>query len=309
MKQMLSLIVLLALLERIDPATLTTDARVGVILSQDAEPYLQAFEGFKGYLRQRGVKTPPDVYLLHGDPVNATVSLERARQSHPRLLFTVGSLATRAAVSAIPDIPIVAGLIMNVDDLRHAPNATGVVLEFPVAMEFDWLQRALPGEKHVGVLFSPAQGGLRIEAAEAAARNAGITLYARKVASPKEIPDALESLANRVGVLWGTADPVVLTSATAQPILLFSFRNRVPLIGLSLPWVKAGALYALDRDYADIGAQCAELGLKVLEGIPPGSLPAGSPRKVVYSINLKTARQLKLKLPEAFIRGAQDLIE
>jgi putative ABC transport system substrate-binding protein len=120
---------------------------------------------------------------------------------------------------------------------------------------------------------------------------------------------ALESLASHADVLWGIADPVVLNSQTAQPILLFSLRNRIPFIGLSLTWVKAGALYALDRDYTDIGMQCGELALQVIQGKPAGTLPPAPPRKAVYSVNLKTAHQLKVEIPRDLVQGAQSVIE
>src|SRR2546425_8044938 len=113
----------------------------------------------------------------------------------------------------------------------------------------------------------------------------GLTLLARKAHSPKDLPDALASLNNRADGLWGVADQIVLNPQTVKPILLFSLRNRIPFVGLSATWVKAGALYALDRDYDDIGRQLGEAAVKILRGAAPGSLPPASPRKVVYCIN------------------------
>ena len=86
-------------------------------------------------------------------------------------------------------------------------------------------------------------------------------------------------------------------------------RNRIPFVGLSQTWVKAGALYALDRDYEDIGAQCGELAVKILQGTSPSALPPVTPRKVVYSINLRTARHMKLDISPGALRDAQAVIE
>jgi putative ABC transport system substrate-binding protein len=88
---------------------------------------------------------------------------------------------------------------------------------------------------------------------------------------------------------------------------LFSFRNRMPFSGLSASWVKAGALYALDRDYEDLGAQCAEMALKVLDGKHAGSIPPARPRKVRYVLNLRTAEHLKLNLPSELVDGAAEV--
>ena len=287
------------------PPAASTEVRVAALVSQDAGPYQEALAGFRSSLERQGVKATIDVYPLHGDVASAAPALEHARQDHARLLFTLGSLATQAAVRQAPDTPIVAGMILSAEDLGKAPNAACVVLEFPVETEFRWLQRLLPGQKNIGVLFNPSENQGRVAAAEKAARSLGLTLNARKVDSPKDLPDALDSLTNRADVLWGLADQVVLNPKTVQSILLFSLRNRIPFVGLSSTWVKAGALYALDRDYGDIGAQCGELAVKVLQGAPPASLSPAGPRKVVYAINMKTARLLKLEIQDSLVQGAQ----
>ena len=90
---------------------------------------------------------------------------------------------------------------------------------------------------------------------------------------------------------------------------MFSFRNRIPLIGLSSAWVKAGSLFSLERDYNDVGAQAAELALKIAGGVSPSSLPPQTPRKAGYVLNRRTAEHMKLELPEGMIDGADRTFE
>ena len=280
-----------------------------MIVSQDASPYQEVLDGFKQALEAQGVRAQFDVHALHGDGAKAEEALLGARQDGAGLLLALGSLGAQAAVREVRDIPVVAGLILNADALAKSPNATAVVLEFPVETELRFLQRLLPGQRNVGVLFNPLENQARIDAAARAAGALGLTLYARKVVSPKELPDALESLNKRADVLWGVADQIVLNSRTARPILLFSLRNRIPFVGLSATWVKAGALYALDRDYHDIGVQCGEMAVRILQGAAPSTLPPVPPRKVVYTVNLKTARLLRLDLRAPVLQAAQAVIE
>jgi putative ABC transport system substrate-binding protein len=101
---------------------------------------------------------------------------------------------------------------------------------------------------------------------------------------------------------------MVLTQQTARPILLFCLRNKIPFVGLSSSWVRAGALYALDRDYADIGAHCAETALKLPDGAPVSSIPPAPPRKVVYAVNIRVASLLKIDLAPAIVAGARDVV-
>ena len=285
------------------------EVRIAVIVSQDAAPYQEALDGFRKYLDAQGVRARFDVHALHGDGAKAGAALQDARQDGAGLVLVLGSLGAQAAVREVRDVPVVAGLILNADDLAKLPNATAVVLEFPVETELRFLQRLLPGLRNVGVLYNPLENQARIDAAARAASALGLTLYARKVESPKDLPDALESLNKRVDVVWGIADQIVLNSQTARPILLFSLRNRIPFVGLSATWVKAGALYALDRDYHDIGLQCGEMAFRILQGALPSTLPPVPPRKVVYTVNLKTARLLKLDLQAPVLQAAQAVIE
>ena len=283
--------------------------RIAAIVSQDAPPYEEALAGFKSHLERQGFAVQIDVYPLHGDPEGADAALLGARRDRAQVLFTLGSLATQAAVRQVKDLPIVAGLVLRVEDLGASANATGVLLEFPVETELRWLQRLLPGQRNIGVLFNPAENQGRIDEATRAARDMGLNLHARRVETPKDLPAALESLSNRADVLWGVADQVVLNPQTVRPILLFSLHNRIPFVGLSATWVKAGALYALDRDYGDIGRQCAEMAVKILQGTAPRSIAPAPPRKVVYSVNMKTARILKLDIQSGLLQGAVAVVD
>jgi len=260
-------------------------------------------------MERQGVQAQLDVHALHGDGAGADAALLRARADGAQLLFTLGSLGTQAAVRRVQDTPIVAGLVLKTEDLGHAANATGVVLEFPVETELRWMQRLLPGQRNVGVLFNPAENQGRIDEAARAASDMGLHLHARRVETPKDLPGAMDSLNKRADVLWGVADQVVLNPQTVKPILLFSLHNRIPFVGLSATWVRAGALYALDRDYADIGKQCGEMALKILQGAAPRSVPPAPPRKVLYSVNMKTARILKLDIQTGLLQGAQAVVD
>ena len=103
----------------------------------------------------------------------------------------------------------------------------------------------------------------------------GLSLRAEKVSTPREIPAALKNLSKSIDVLWGIPDKIVFTQQTAKEILLFSLRNRIPLIGLSSSWVKAGALYALDWNYRDVGKTCGESAVAILKGKPSQFIVTG----------------------------------
>jgi putative ABC transport system substrate-binding protein len=119
----------------------------------------------------------------------------------------------------------------------------------------------------------------------------------------------LDGIARTVDVLWGIPDSLVMTPQTAEPILLNTLKNKIPLVGLSSSWVKTGALYALDHDYVDIGLQSGELAGKLLNGTSASSIPHTYPRKVAYVLNLKTANLINLDLSQDRIKGALQIFQ
>lgn len=277
-----------------------------VVTSRDDGPY----EGVVAGLREAFGKDADDddvrVHSLQTGREDAMRALIEARAGKAPLL-TVGSVATRAAMDAPGSAPVVACMMVNTQDLEEMEGATGVVLEFSLETQLEWIRRFVPKSQSIGVLYNPAENQDRIDKAEKIAKKLGLRLLARKVHRPQDLPNALDSLAREADILWALTDKTVLSRKTAQAILLFSFRNRMPFSGLSASWVKAGALYALERDYEDLGAQCAEMAVKVQRGKRVQSLPPAKPRKVVYTLNLKTAEHLKLSLPPELVEGAAEV--
>ncbi len=281
------------------------DFRIAVFLSYKTAPFDETVGSFQQYLRKQGVSVNYDLYSAEGDPANIPMTIQRIKNGKPSLIFTLGSLATEAALKEITDTRILATMILRSDAFKNTSNGTGVILEFPFDTQFKWLQRFLPRVKTVGVIYNPKENLERIESASKIASKMGLKLDAQKANAPQDLPDALKNLTKNADVFWGMPDNLVLNPQTAKQILLFSFQNRVPFIGLSSSWVKAGALYSLDWDYGDIGAQCGEMALKMSQGASISSMPIMAPRNVNYVLNLITAAQMKVNISEELIRGAR----
>jgi len=279
---------------------------VVVVTSRDDGPYEGVVSGVREALGG-GKGDAVRVHSLQTGREDAMVALREARRAGDAPLITVGSIATRTALQAPGAAPVVACMIVDAEDLAGAKNATGVVLEFPLETQLKWVRRFLPRSQAIGILYNPAENRERIEKTRKIAKRLGLRVVARAIHRPQDLPDALNSLAREADILFALTDQMVLSRQTAQAILLFSFRNRMPFSGLSSSWVKAGALYSLERDYEDLGAQCAEMAVKVLHGKRASSISPAMPRKVVYSLNLRTAEHLKLSLPPELVKGAAEV--
>ena len=283
------------------------ESRIVILTSSRAAPYEEALAGFQQALRQQGVRATFEVHSLEGETHRVAQVLQDVKQGGRALLLTLGTAATQRARQDITTVPIIAGLVLSADEFKGAPNMSGVTLDFPVTLQLEWLRRFLPTAKTIGVIYNPKENQQRIEAASRVAYELGLKLESQQVSDTRELPTTLETLAKKIDVLWSVVDELVLTPQTAKHILLFSFQNRIPFVGLSTAWVKAGAVYALDWDYTDLGMQCGEMALKVLRGTPINALPPMVPRKVVYALNQKTARHMKIEIAETLVHGAREV--
>ncbi len=258
--------------------------------------------GFRNHLKSLGVDAVfEDVLLKDTDPEQQL--RRRLENFTPELVFAQGERANRLASRLLADVPTIVSLVANAAALNGEPNATGVVLEYPPAKQFEAIRKLLPKVRKLGVIYS-AENRERVEQARAAANLLGLELVGKLVNDIRDLPNSLGTVLDQVDVLWGLSDQLVLIEETTRAVLLASFRSNVPLIGMSPSWTKAGALLAWDWDYSDLGRQCAILAEKVLSGIPPSRLSPEPPRKLVYSLNLKTVQHMKLVLPDSVSSNA-----
>ncbi len=298
-------VVALAVLLLAAPRARAQPARVLALLSHDAPPYRAALEGFRAQVA--GAAPAVQEAVLDGDEGKARSALQAFVNARGDLVLALGSVAVDAA-GAQREVPVVGALVLSEAQLRGG-NITGVTLGVPPEVQFQWVKRLLPKARRLGALYNPEENGHAVAGAKGAAGRQGLELVPREVGGPQELPAGLASLERSADALWGLPDRVVFVPQTAKAILLFSFRNRIPLVGPSEAWVKAGALFALEPDYRDLGAQCGELAVAILGGKKAASMPPTSPRTAVLSVNKKTAVQMKVDLPDEVLRQARTVVE
>lgn len=279
---------------------------VTAILSRDAAPYRDVLQGVRQVLVSSNSDIELEVHIMNNRSDNAAIKAE-VSSNPPRAILSLGSQATEFAVSELGHLALCAGLIVDESMLGDADNATAFVLRFPLEIEIQWLKKFIGSDKTIALLYDEEKSGKELIKAQQLARQEGLKLHAQAVKSHEDLPEVLRRLPQEIGALWSFADSGILNAQTAKHVLLYSFRNRVPLVGLSSQWTKAGALYSLDRDYLDIGIQGGEKLVRIINGTAPGQIPVESPRKVLYSINLKTLRHMKLELPESLIQDAHEV--
>jgi putative ABC transport system substrate-binding protein len=110
--------------------------------------------------------------------------------------------------------------------------------------------------------------------------------------------------------LWILPDDTNLVSEVTQYMLLFSYRQRIPLIGLSERQAEIGALLSVSfASSEDIGRQAGELANTILGGKAPAEIPYTMARRIKLTVNLKVAQRLEMKIPKSILERADRVIQ
>jgi putative ABC transport system substrate-binding protein len=284
---------------------------IAVIKTREAEPYELALKSLRRTLRDRGIDSQFEEILLPEDGQGKDERLLEIRRKNFKLVVALGSGATERVSRVIKDAPVLFCMALNplasgfVRSMSASGNnLAGASLDIPPQVQFDAIRSLIPSAKKIAVIYNPQETEAIIQQARRSARDMGLELVGVPITSSDKVPDALRALDKTVDALWSVADGTTFTPASMEFLFLHTLRNKLPFMGLSPAFVKAGALLAFAIDYHEVGAQCGGLAAKLIAGENPASLPITTPQKLTLHVNLKTAETLGLKIPPERLKGA-----
>jgi putative ABC transport system substrate-binding protein len=283
------------------------NGRIVILTSYESKEYIEVRNSIEDFFSSKDVPLKTLSLSLQGNRSNATEIIPQIKNHKPKLIICLGSLATDVVNEQIKDISILSAMVLKEANQNKEVNITYFFLEHSLDTHLKWMQRFLPDAKKIGVLYNSKLNKDLIDKAGKLFKKNGLTLIPYEIKNPKDIPYALNILSRKIDVLWGINDNFVFSKKTAKNILLFSFRNRIPLIGMSDPWVKAGALYALSWDYEEVGKECGEKALKIIQKKTVDSTYPRVSQNIKYSLNSKTAERMGVKIPETLIKDAKTI--
>jgi putative ABC transport system substrate-binding protein len=236
------------------------------------------------------------------------------------VIVAVNNVVIRAAKEATKMIPIV--MISSVDPVaagyvesfaQPGGNITGLAwLNRDIsAKRVELLRELLPKMSRVGILWDADGPGPAIAFKEytAAAQAFKLDLSSLEVRGPTpDLPGAFQiAKTARLDALIVVANP--LMGPRAKEVFELAIKNRFPSMTEEGRYVDAGGLISYGASLADLHRRAAEYVFEILKGAKPGDLPVKLASRFEVFINLKTAHQLGLVIPQHVLIKADKVIQ
>jgi putative tryptophan/tyrosine transport system substrate-binding protein len=225
--------------------------------------------------------------------------------------------AAKNATKTIPIVmsgsgidPVVAGLVESL--ARPGGNVTGItnLTRELGGKRLEVLKEAVPNVARVAVLYESANPGSLRELKEilpSAVRALGLTVRSWEIPDADGFEKIFAALnKERPDGLYVTTSP--LMTANVKRSAGFALKSRLPSVG-SNTYVNAGGLMSYDPNIPDSQRRVAAYVDKILKGTKPGDLPVEQPTKFELAINLKTAKQIGLTIPQNMLARADRVIK
>jgi putative ABC transport system substrate-binding protein len=230
---------------------------------------------------------------------------------------TQASLAAKNATTTIPIVmvavgsPVEARLVASL--ARPGANITGTstMADEVVGKQLGLLKETLPKISRVAALWNPANPvfqASQLRQAESAAKALPVTLQKLEARDPAEIDHAFTTISKEgTKALIVLADPVFTTHR--KQIADLSLKHRLPAITGPKEVADAGLLMSYGASFTESYRRAATYVDKILKGAKPGEMPIERPTKFDFVVNLKTAKQIGVMLPQSILYRADTVIK
>ena len=227
-------------------------------------------------------------------------------------------LAAKNATKTIPIVmvglgsdPVKAGFIDSL--ARPGGNVTGItnINRELSGKRLELLKEAVPKVARVAVLYEPIPGSVLDvkEVLPVAARALKLTIQPWEVRAADDFERVFAAISkwHPDGLYVPAAGPVMRINQTR--IVGFALKSRLPSMYSLRLFVDAGGLMYYGADLVDSYRRVAYYVDRILKGAKPADLPVEQPTKFELVINLKTAKQIGLTIPQSVLYRADRVIK
>jgi len=293
--------------------------RIGFVAPQGRS--LPLFEAFKQGLAERGYTDGQNIAIearfAEGNYERFPAIFSELLALKVDVLAVTGAVTARAAEKATSETPIVFSIVLDpvsdrvVSNMDHpGGNATGVSCFDPqqATKQLEVLREVVPGVKRIAVLGDQGVSDALIKAASEQARALGLTPQPLRVAGPTPDLQAVFSSIQQqhADALLVLEEPVL--GVYAKDIAELAAKNRLPTL-FPPSRVGAGGLISYGTSQTEAVRHMAAYIDKILKGGKPSDLPVEKVIRYELIVNLKTANDIGVTVPQDVIKRADRVIQ
>jgi putative ABC transport system substrate-binding protein len=292
--------------------------KIGELFSANPSVYKPYDEAFRDGMRSLGYVDGKNVIFLpryaQGDYTQFPRLVSELIAADVDVLV-VSIAAVQVAMQATRTIPIVAPTMADpirdglVASMAHPggnlTGGSGLTLD---SKRLQFAMEIVPGLKRIGLLYEATnpQFSNGADANRTLAGGLGLSLRTYGVHNLDEIRSAFARFEKdrlQVLIVWPT--PLLLLHRQS---ILDMASHKLPVIGEGPEFAEAGAIITYSANYIEMWRHAAVQVDKILKGARAGDLPIEQPTKFALRVNLKTARDLRITIPESILLQADEII-
>jgi putative ABC transport system substrate-binding protein len=280
-------------------------------------------ELFRGELRKLGYVEGKQFIFEYRSAENKIERLPALAEELVRLnvdvLIASSTAEASAAKNATRTIPIVFTLVADpiatglIDSLaRPGGNITGLtsIATVLAGKRLELLKETTPRLTRVAILWNPQDMGSRQQWNESqlVGRELSLQLHSMEVSSADKLENSFkEAVRARTTALLVTQS--ALFDPNQKQIPELAAKHRFLSISNRGEFVTNGGLMSYGPDRAEPFRRAASMVDKILKGTKPADIPVEQPMKFELFINLKTAKQIGVTIPQSVLYRADRVIK
>lgn len=234
----------------------------------------------------------------------------------PDAIVGIATPTAQAAVAATKTVPIVFSAVTDPVAAKLVPswepshtNVTGVSDLLQLDKQIDLIKQVVPGAKRVGMVYNPGEANSVVvvkEMKDLLAKR-GMSLVEASAPRSVDVSSAARSLVGKVDVIYTNTDNNVVSAY--ESLVKVGQDAKIPLVASDTDSVKRGAIAALGINYRDLGEQTGRMVVRILKGEKPGDIKPETSSKLELYVNPGAAEKQGVKLSDALIKSAAQVVK
>ena len=234
----------------------------------------------------------------------------------PDAIVAIATPSAQAVVAATKSVPVVFSAVTDPVAAKLVPsweaskgNVTGVSDLLALDKQIDLIKQVVPNAKRVGMVYNPGEANsvVVVKQLQELLPKQGMTLVEASAPRSVDVSSAARSLVGKVDVIYTNTDNNVVSAYEA--LVKVGQDAKLPLVASETDSVKRGAIAALGINYRDLGEQTGRMVARILKGEKPGDIKPETSTKLELFVNPTAAEKQGVKLSDALIKSAAQVVQ